>query len=271
MTPRIEHNIENGIETKHCSSCKVYYTLDQYNYDKSTWDNLRRECKNCLKEYRKKNKERMTEYNKKYWQDTKEEQQEKNKKWREANPERVKELNKKWLLENAEYKKAYDKKYAEEHKEQKKQYMKLWNQKNYFKLKSLPENQEKFSQLQVKSNISRRIREILGQNKSDRTIKYVGCSLDKLRTHLEVQFSDGMNWSNYGKSVNNSVKYAWHIDHIIPCAAFDMNNEIHQKACFHYKNLQPLWADDNIRKLHRFDVIERDNYLKRFIEIYILP
>jgi DNA/RNA endonuclease G (NUC1) len=50
-----------------------------------------------------------------------------------------------------------------------------------------------------------------------------------------------MNWENYGKN-------GWHIDHIIPCASFDLTDPKQQKNCFHYTNLQPLWAADNIRK-----------------------
>jgi len=48
-----------------------------------------------------------------------------------------------------------------------------------------------------------------------------------------------MSFSNYGK---------WHIDHIIPCARFDLRKPNEQKKCFNYKNLQPLWAFDNLSK-----------------------
>lgn len=270
MTPRIDHKIENGIETKHCSSCKIYYILDQFNYDKSTWDNLRRECKNCLKEYRKKNKERMTEYNKKYWQDTKETQTEKNKVWRQNNQERIKENMRKWLEENADRKKQTDKKYREEHREQKNEYMRLWKRKNYLKLKWMPEKSKELFEHKIKYNTSRRIREMLGQEKSERCLDYVGCSLDKFRIHLESSFQDGMSWKNYGESTTHGKRFAWHIDHIIPCSAFDLSNPIHQRACFHYKNLQPLWWDQNIQKLNKFEIHKRDEYLKRFIEIYIM-
>ena len=39
-----------------------------------------------------------------------------------------------------------------------------------------------------------------------------------------------------------------HIDHIKPCASFDLTDPAQQKECFNYKNLQPLWAFDNISK-----------------------
>jgi hypothetical protein len=48
-----------------------------------------------------------------------------------------------------------------------------------------------------------------------------------------------MSFKNYGK---------WHIDHIRPCASFDLSKASEQKECFHYTNLQPLWAEDNLSK-----------------------
>ncbi len=79
----------------------------------------------------------------------------------------------------------------------------------------------------------------LVKNKSDSIINIIGCTIDELIIHLENQFQPGMNWDNHG---------LWHIDHIIPCAAFDLTKEEEQKKCFHYTNLQPLWAKDNISK-----------------------
>ena len=51
-----------------------------------------------------------------------------------------------------------------------------------------------------------------------------------------------MNWDNYGQ---------WHIDHIRPCASFNLLDPIEQKICFHYTNLQPLWAEDNLKKSNK--------------------
>lgn len=42
--------------------------------------------------------------------------------------------------------------------------------------------------------------------------------------------------------------YGWHIDHIVPCASFDLSKPEEQKKCFHYTNLQALWWRDNIVK-----------------------
>ena len=63
-----------------------------------------------------------------------------------------------------------------------------------------------------------------------------------LWNHLEKQFQSGMTRENHGK---------WHIDHIIPCTAFDLTDPEQQKKCFHYTNLQPLWAIDNMKKSNK--------------------
>ena len=75
--------------------------------------------------------------------------------------------------------------------------------------------------------------------KSSRTIILIGCSIEHLRQHLEAQFTDGMTWDNHGQ---------WHIDHIKPCASFDLTDAEQQHECFNYTNLQPLWAVDNLTK-----------------------
>jgi hypothetical protein len=74
---------------------------------------------------------------------------------------------------------------------------------------------------------------------STNVLKLIGCSLPELRSHLQNQFLPGMSWDNYGE---------WHIDHIRPCASFDLTKPEQQRECFNYRNLQPLWAVDNLKK-----------------------
>ena len=66
-------------------------------------------------------------------------------------------------------------------------------------------------------------------------------TLDGLINYIESQFDDEMSWSAY-------LSGGIHIDHIIPCSHFDLTKEEEQRKCFHYSNLQPLWAFDNISK-----------------------
>jgi len=79
--------------------------------------------------------------------------------------------------------------------------------------------------------------------KSSKTLELLGCTIEDLRLFLETEFSEGMTWENYGE---------WHIDHIRPCASFNLEDPEEQKRCFHWTNLQPLWAQDNMRKGAKF-------------------
>ena len=82
-------------------------------------------------------------------------------------------------------------------------------------------------------------------SKSETTIELVGCSMPELREHLEKQFKPGMTWENYGP--------VWHVDHRKPCAQFDFSIPSHRQECFHWTNLQPLFAGENIKKGDNYD------------------
>lgn len=49
-----------------------------------------------------------------------------------------------------------------------------------------------------------------GYTKRSKTAEIIGCSFEDLKTHLENQFVDGMNWENRNE---------WHVDHIVPIAS----------------------------------------------------
>ena len=76
-----------------------------------------------------------------------------------------------------------------------------------------------------------------GYSKNTKTQKMLGVDWEVCRAHIERQFTKGMNWDNYGE---------WHIDHIIPLASAKNEKQL-IKLC-HYRNLQPLWAEDNMSK-----------------------
>ena len=94
---------------------------------------------------------------------------------------------------------------------------------------------------QIISNCRSRLTKVLknGHYKKTKTFSLIGCSPEFLKTHLELQFKVGMSWDNYGQ---------WHIDHIKPCASFDLSDFSQQAVCFHFSNLQPLWAKENLQK-----------------------
>jgi len=84
-----------------------------------------------------------------------------------------------------------------------------------------------------------------GINKNNTTMELVGCSKKFLKEHLEKQFKSGMNWSNH------SLR-GWHIDHIRPLSKFDCSDPKELKKACHYSNLQPLWADENLKKKDKY-------------------
>ena len=90
----------------------------------------------------------------------------------------------------------------------------------------------------MKINLRHRLRNYLfEESKSKRTYDIVGLDKLEFKSYVESKFTEGMTWENYGK---------WHLDHIIPlCQAKDNNDAL---LLNHYTNLQPLWAEDNLRK-----------------------
>lgn len=75
--------------------------------------------------------------------------------------------------------------------------------------------------------------------KNGSAVRDLGCSIAELMEHLKGRFRAGMSFENYGE---------WHIDHIRPLASFDLRDPEQVKAACHFSNLQPLWAEENIRK-----------------------
>jgi len=79
-----------------------------------------------------------------------------------------------------------------------------------------------------------------------KTEDLLGLGVNAFRQYMENLFTEGMTFGNYGL-------HGWHIDHIIPCAYFDLTDPEQQKMCFHYTNLQPLWAEENLKKGAKLD------------------
>lgn len=100
----------------------------------------------------------------------------------------------------------------------------------------------------MKSAMRSRLRGVLAKCKLDKhcsVLGLLGCTMPEFRAHIENRFRGGMTWENHGA--------CWHLDHIRPVASFDFKNVEHQKKCFHYSNLQPLFALENMRKGAKWD------------------
>lgn len=109
------------------------------------------------------------------------------------------------------------------------------------RLRTLAKNPHTKLANRVRDRINRVLK---GTRKSDKTFNLVGCTPQELKVWLEAKFKPGMSWENRSE---------WHVDHIKPCALFDLINPEQQKLCFHYTNLQPLWASENLSKGSRID------------------
>lgn len=90
--------------------------------------------------------------------------------------------------------------------------------------------------------------------KFQNTMQFLGCSIEYFFQHIESQFKSGMSWDNYGSGDGK-----WEIDHIIPCNLFDLSIPDHQKACFFYKNMRPLWSNENKKRPDDGSDLNEDN------------
>lgn len=93
-----------------------------------------------------------------------------------------------------------------------------------------------------------------GQKKSATLEKYIGCTCSELATHIQAQFVSGMSWENKG---------SWNIDHIRPCASFDLTDFAQAQVCFNWRNLSPLDETANKAKQHQYDEADEQSWIKR--------
>jgi len=151
--------------------------------------------------------------------------------------------NPEWHERHKAYMRAYLKKWRKNNPKQSKkhrEWMRIWYKKNGKEIRK-----KRFSKLheRIASMLRSRINVALKTKakKCARTTELIGTTIGHLKEHLEKQFKEGMTWENHGL-------YGWHCDHIRPLATFDLTSPEEQKKAFHYTNLQPLWAKDNLRK-----------------------
>jgi len=220
------------MKTKICTKCKEEKELNKFSKHSGHKDGFHTQCKKCSKEIKKeyyiRNKEKIKAKYRKHYKE---------------NSEQKKAYQKQYRLENL-LKINLDKhQYAIDNKEKIADYQKEYRENNKIRRnKQLTEKYHTDINHKIKVNLRNRINAVLkGIYKSKRTLDLLGCSIEKLKSHLESLFEPDMNWNNCGLN-------GWEIDHIKPCASFDLTKSKQQHICFHYKNLQPLWAKENRSK-----------------------
>ena len=83
-----------------------------------------------------------------------------------------------------------------------------------------------------------------GNKKSDHLENYLGCTCEELASWIESQFSAEMNWNNKG---------TWNVDHVRPCASFDLTDDAQAKVCFNWRNMKPLGEFENKSKKDSYE------------------
>lgn len=204
------------METRYCEGCKADKPIDEF-----VPNQKRRKCRKCLnkecREYKKKNKAKISSYNKTY---------------KRAFKDDIKEYNHDYNLANRE---AIQKRQTAQHRERKK--------------------------IDPVYKLSYRFRTRIGKfftgkvKKSAGTVELLGCDFKFVRDWLKNQFIDNMTLENHGEK--------WHIDHVLPCAKFNMIDEEEQRRCFNWTNLQPMFTNDNLTKNDRVSKKEVNVHIKK--------
>ena len=153
------------------------------------------------------------------------------------NPEKILEMRRQVYMRHRDEIKRKSAEYARNNKDKVRACRRAYEQKRRLNDPSFRITLNMRHRLQLAINAAK-------AHKSVGTLSLVGCDPSTLKSYIESKFKPGMTWENYGK---------WHIDHIRPCASFDLMNEDEQKACFHYTNLQPLWAFENQSKGDKYN------------------
>lgn len=203
------------MDFKICTKCEIKKYLTDFNNSNKTKDGKRCECRECQKEV--------------------------SKNYRIKNSEKIKKYNDEWNKNNQEYYKKYFENYYTVNYDREKERKLKWNKENKGYFNEYNKKRKKNDTLFYLITMMRQSIYRYLKYKSKKTFDIVGCSPEYLKEHIENQFKEGMSWEKMGKEI--------HIDHIIPLSSAKSEEELY-KLC-HYTNLQPLWAEENLKKSNK--------------------
>ena len=209
------------MQTKVCSKCKQELCLTLFSKNKQGKDGLRSECKLCQKKYREENKEKRSEYRKKYYEGNREKVLESRKKYRQENKEKFSEYIKKYLQEKKEKVLESRKKYRQENKEKFSEYMKKYREEN-------------------KGKISARKKKYRQENK-EKVLFFTRKRQSQKLKRIPIWLLNEDFWLieevyKLRKIRSEATKTEWHVDHIIPLQG---------------KNVSGLHCPDNLQLIPR--------------------
>lgn len=265
---------------KICTRCKEEKSLECFpTRNRPQGLRIEAQCKKCISEIQKqnsaKNAKRISAYHKLWRIKNKEYEKQKGKEYRKKNKEKItkkyydnKEFKKegkrvsnkksyeKHKIKRAAQGKTYREKNKNKIKEKKKEYVfknketlkekkRIYNINNRSKInasRKIRTKKRRDSDIlyRTKCNIRKRTWEAFKRNgypKNGTTEQILGAPFEIIKLHIERLFTKGMKWNNYGE---------WHIDHKIPLISAKTKEDV--ILLCHYTNLQPLWGIDNLKK-----------------------
>ena len=217
------------MELKKCIKCGEDKSKEEFHILSAALDGRYPYCKVCRKKLASK-----------YYLNNKKKLDAANKEYNRKNKKRIRKRQREWYQENRG-------RILKEHKQRR--------QNNTTYMRERRRNDPTFRML---GNMQNGVWSCLkGRTKNSRTFSYIDKSPEELMNYLEKQFTEGMSRENYGK---------WHVDHIRPLASFEFDKykegsaefEALLREAWHYTNLQPLWAADNISKGAKWGPAEKD-------------
>jgi hypothetical protein len=214
------------MKKKECPNCKELKPISDYFKCSSRKDGLQLYCKICKKERFKESKQKSDKkYGKKYLSIP-------------ENKEKKHQYVKQYQLDNPEKQKEYTKKHRQSEK--------CTITRKKYRKKEYDQKYGKDIEWTLKLILRNRLKNALINNfQKGKTLEMLGCSVEEFKLYLEKQFTENMNWDNYGSY--------WEIDHIKPCDAFNLEILEEQYICFNYKNLQPLEKIKNRKKSNKYE------------------
>jgi hypothetical protein len=170
------------------------------------------------------------------------------------------ESDKRYYKNNRDKRLKYFSEWQKENREHLNTYHQTWRDKNIDKHREYKRKYEKHRKdtdpiYKLISNFRTAIYQVLKESNVEKNKHYFDVlqyTPEELIVHLELQFKDSMNWDNYG---------FWHVDHKLAITHFniqEMGDEEFMK-CWSLENLQPMWAEENIRKSNKIILIDDES------------
>jgi len=233
------------MDTKICTKCgEEKPATTEYFYANRTYpDGLAAACKVCvlgyfaeryraLKAANPNYRSRSREKSQAYYQKNKARFGENSARWRKLNPERARELTRACAAKPES------------------------KQKRAERIRRRRANDPVYAVCQSHLKRVGEVLSLLGRPKTGSATQLLGGSRKEIKAWVEALFSPGMSWGNRGRYCAKTPK--WNADHIIPLLGrvdgnlvFNFESEAECGVAWNYRNLQPLWAEDNIRKSNR--------------------